>query len=303
MTNTAEMRFEFGKNWQRFVRRYVTRERCDIAKQRLLKFTGRDSLRGVDFLDIGCGSGLHSLAAYEAGADRVFSFDYDPHSVAATSVLRQSAGNPSNWHLERGDVLHKHYIAELGKWNFVYCWGVLHHTGDVWQAIHNAQSIVAAGGMFYVALYSSDVVSPEAQNFWLEKKHDYNKSGRLKRAYMMWWYIWTYQMQSQWRRFPEFARRAAAYKVNRGMNIFSDIRDWLGGWPMQYVADQKVVDLLEQQCGFELVNVSTGEACTEFLFRRTGAPTRPTSVTEMVAAKKQAASTERAAEPAHDVAV
>jgi 2-polyprenyl-3-methyl-5-hydroxy-6-metoxy-1,4-benzoquinol methylase len=295
------MRFEFGKNWQRFVRRNFTRERCDIAKQRLLKFAGHDSLRGLDFLDIGCGSGLHSLAAHEAGAHRVFSFDYDPHSVAASEILRQRASNPPNWHIERGDVLNRHYIAELGKWSLVYCWGVLHHTGDVWQAVRNAESTVAAGGMFYLALYSSDVVSPEVQNFWLAKKQEYNKSGRLKRAHMMWWYIWTHQMQREWRRLPEFARRAAAYKVNRGMNIFSDIRDWLGGWPMEYVADQEVVDLLEQECGFELVNVSTGEACTEFLFRRTGGPARRTIVTEMAAANKRAA-TERAAARAHDVA-
>jgi len=264
----------------------------------LLRFTGRESLGGLDFLDIGCGSGLHSLAAYEAGADRVFSFDFDPLSVAASEILRQSAGNPPNWHIERGDILDQDYIARLGKWNFVYCWGVLHHTGDIWQAVRNAESSVAVGGMFYLALYSSDVVSPEVQNFWLAKKQKYNESGRLKRAHMMWWYIWTHQMQRQWRRLPEFLRRAAAYKLNRGMSIFADIRDWLGGWPMEYVADQAVVDLLEQEHGFELVNVSTGEACTEFLFRRTGTPTKRTIVTEMAATKNRTAAIEQAVEPA-----
>jgi 2-polyprenyl-6-hydroxyphenyl methylase/3-demethylubiquinone-9 3-methyltransferase len=170
------MRFEFGKNWRRFVRKNFTRERSNIAKDHILKFTGRDTLKGLDFLDIGCGSGLHSLAAYDAGADRVFGFDYDVNSVAATSIVRQSVGNPSNWRVERGDVLDKDYVAKLGKWNFVYSWGVLHHTGNVWEAIRNAQSTVADGGMFYIALYSSDVASPEEQEFWLRKKREYNRS-------------------------------------------------------------------------------------------------------------------------------
>jgi SAM-dependent methyltransferase len=298
MTDMPEMRFEFGKNWQRFVRRNFTRERCAFAKARLLEFAGRDSLRGVDFLDIGCGSGLHSLAAYEAGAARVFSFDYDPNSVAAGNILRRHAGNPPNWHIERGDVLDTNYIAKFGKWKFVYSWGVLHHTGDVRQAIRNAQSTVATDGILYLALYSADVVALEAQNFWLEKKKEYNAAGRLKRAGMVWWYIWNYQLQSELRRLPEFVRRAAKYKVNRGMNIFSDIRDWLGGWPMEYMPDQEVVDLLEQEHGFELVNVAVGEACTEFLFGRTGTPAARTIVTELAAAKRKAPALEQAAEPA-----
>jgi SAM-dependent methyltransferase len=264
----------------------------------LLEFARCDSLHGVDFLDIGCGSGLHSLAAYEAGAARVFSFDYDPNSVTAGSILRRRVGNPGNWHIERGDVLDNDYIAKLGKWKFVYSWGVLHHTGNVRQAIRNAQSTVAAGGILYLALYSADMVALETQNFWLAKKQEYNASGQLKRAYMLWWYIWTYQLQSEPRRLLEFVRRAATYKVNRGMNIFSDIRDWLGGWPMEYAPDQEVVDLLEQEYGFELVNVATGEACTEFLFRRTGTPAARTIVAELAAAKKTAAALEQAAEPA-----
>jgi hypothetical protein len=63
-----------------------------------------------------------------------------------------------------------------------------------------------------------------------------------------------------------------------------------------------VVDLLEQKHGFELINVSTGEACTEFLFRRTGTPAARTIVAELAAAKKTAAALQQTAVPAaHDV--
>jgi 2-polyprenyl-6-hydroxyphenyl methylase/3-demethylubiquinone-9 3-methyltransferase len=178
----TQQRFEFGKNWHRFVRRNFTRERCEIAKAHILRFAGRDSMQGVDFLDIGCGSGLHSLAAFEAGASRVLSFDYDPNSVAACNIVRAKAGNPPNWRVERGDVLDLEYVARLGKWQFVYSWGVLHHTGSVWQAIRNAEATVAEGGTFYLALYSSDVAPPEVQDFWLQKNRNTTGAAASKRA-------------------------------------------------------------------------------------------------------------------------
>jgi 2-polyprenyl-6-hydroxyphenyl methylase/3-demethylubiquinone-9 3-methyltransferase len=286
MTETKEMRFEFGKNWHRFIRKNFTKERCETARMHLQKFIERESLADLDFLDIGCGSGLHSLGAFQSGAVRVHSFDYDPNSVAATQLVRKSVGDPANWTVERGDALDQAYIAKLGKWQFVYSWGVLHHTGDVWQAIRNAQSTVADGGMFYLALYSADVDTEEGQRFWLDAKQDYNKSGWLGRKRWEWWYIWNnYMNRSIWK-FPAFLRRVAEHRFGRGMNLFADLRDWLGGWPMQYTHDQDVVDLLEQECGFKLVNASTGEACSEFLFVRSGKPAQRTIVTDLVAEKR-----------------
>lgn len=65
--------------------------------------------RRVPLLDIGSGSGLHSLAAFDAKADGIQSFDFDPLSVSTTGKLRQLAGEPTNWIVERGDVLDADY--------------------------------------------------------------------------------------------------------------------------------------------------------------------------------------------------
>ena len=267
-----QMRFEFGKNWSKFVRSKFNRERCDVSKKWMLDFSRRQSFEGTDFLDIGCGSGLSSLAAWQAGAVRVHSFDYDPNSVAATKVLWEYAGRPSNWKVEQGDALNGDYIRSLGRWNFVYSWGVLHHTGAMWQAVDNAQSAVADGGTLYIALYSSDV-QPEKE-FWLEVKQKYNKATRIGRMGMVWWYVWNYMLERQWRTIPRFVNRLVGYRFQRGMDLFADIRDWLGGWPMEYAGDQETVDFLEQR-GFKLANISTGEACSEFLFIRSGRPAEP----------------------------
>ena len=66
MNNTPEIRFEFERIGGLFIRRNLIRERCDIAKDRLLEFAGRESQLGIKFLDIGCGSALYSLAALGA---------------------------------------------------------------------------------------------------------------------------------------------------------------------------------------------------------------------------------------------
>jgi len=288
MADAKEMRFEFGKNWHRFVRKNFTQERCDAAKQRLLKFIGRESLAGLDFLDIGCGSGLHSLAAWQAGAGRIHGFDYDANSVTATALVRRHAGNPPSWTVERGDVLDPAYLARLGKWSLVYSWGVLHHTGRMWEAIRNAQGTVADGGLFYIALYSADADFQPSKEFWLDVKQRYNRSNYFQREAMVVWYVWRFMMDRKLAKLPEVVRRAVTYRLQRGMNLFADIRDWLGGWPMEYAPDQAVVDLLEQEHGFRLVNLTTGQACSEFLFERSGTPGERTIVTEMVAAKKAA---------------
>ena len=235
-------------------------------------------------LDIGCGSGIHSHAAVKLGARRVMSFDYDPNSVAAARFLWEKAGSPPNWTIAQGDALDENYIASLGKWNFVYSWGVLHHTGDMWRAVRNAFSTVADGGLFYLALYSKDV-QPEA-DMWLRIKKEYVSGGWLNRRRREWWYVWNYMIGRDFSRLPEFFRRMSEHKKNRGMELMTDIRDWLGGWPMEFAGDQETVDLLEKEGGFRLINVATGEACTEFLFERSGTPERVTDVKTAAAAWK-----------------
>ncbi len=262
----ADRHYEFGKNWTRYVKRSFSDERVEIAKRHILTLIGRNDLNGLDFLDIGCGSGIHSLAAFRAGAARILSFDYDPDSVTATGIVRQVAGEPANWVVERGDVLDDDYIDSLGKWNFVYSWGVLHHTGDVWRALANAQKTVADGGLFYIALYSADVqTDPE---FWLKIKQEYNSAGPWKRWRMEWWYVWTYVMDRNVRLFRYLILRIIRHRFGRGMSFFADVRDWLGGWPMQFVHDKDVVDYLEKNHAFKLAKIKTGDACTEFLFTR-----------------------------------
>ncbi|RWA63998.1 class I SAM-dependent methyltransferase [Mesorhizobium sp.] len=269
--NSASNRYEFGANWASFIDRHYSIERRRVAGDKLLSFLGKESLEGMDFLDIGSGSGLHSLAAFDARAERIHSFDFDPLSVRTTGKLRHLAGEPPNWTVERGDVLDVDYLEKLGTWSLVYSWGVLHHTGAMWQAIENAAHRVAPGGLFFIALYSSNVVKPSAQ-FWLDVKRRYNAAGPSKRRWMEYWYIWRFRLGRNPLRLPSLVKQVYEKKKGRGMSYMTDVRDWLGGWPMEFAEDQPVVDFLKERFDFELVRMSTGEACTEFLFRNANKP-------------------------------
>ena len=83
---------------------------------------------------------------------------------------------------------------------------------------------------------------------------------------MEFWYVWRFMM----RRIdicPYVAWRMMRHRLTRGMSLFADIRDWLGGWPMQFTRDADVIKFLGDR-GFSLANIKTGEACTEFLFTK-----------------------------------
>ena len=100
----SEDRFEFGKNWQRFLCA-LNQNRIEAAEASLRGMLDRNRLDGQTFLDVGTGSGLFSLAARRLGA-KVLSFDYDQESVACAQRLKNlSNSSEQEWHIEQGSAL------------------------------------------------------------------------------------------------------------------------------------------------------------------------------------------------------
>jgi SAM-dependent methyltransferase len=263
-----EQRFEFGRNWKDYIERYFSPERVEVSRKHMLEFLGRADLAGATFIDIGCGSGLHSLAAWKSGAAKVVSFDYDEKSVEAARMLHEYAGRPGNWEVRRGSVLDEAFMQSLPKVDLVYSWGVLHHTGDVWKAIRLAAIPVAPGGRFYIALYSADVQKDPPPEFWLKIKQRYLRASWLGKRWLEVWYIARFMVGFNPFRVSQFVRQWREYKKNRGMSMMTDIRDWLGGWPMEFCRDADVERFARDELGMTMVNIATGEANSEFLFAR-----------------------------------
>jgi ribosomal protein L11 methylase PrmA len=53
---------------------------------------------------VGCGSGIHSLAAHRAGAKSIVSLDVDQDSVATTRALWEREGRPDSWQVMEGSA-------------------------------------------------------------------------------------------------------------------------------------------------------------------------------------------------------
>ena len=270
--------FEFGRNWSRFLAR-MNEDRIQQAQTSVATLLHSSDLQSQRFLDAGSGSGLFSLAAYRLGAN-VTSFDFDPASFACTHELRSRfATEPARWNVLQGSVLDNHFLNALGQFDVVYCWGVAHHTGNMWRAIENLTGLVAPQGQLVLAIYNDQQFVSRG---WRGVKGLYQRLPRILRPVL----VAVIGLLS-------FAKRAATTLAacalrllmlrnplvpianwlresqSRGMHVWYDLVDWVGGWPFEVARPEEVFRFLRDR-GFHLqeMTTSSGHGCNEFVFGR-----------------------------------
>lgn len=263
----SENRFSFGKNWSRFLNK-ISEKRIADAESSLSEKLG--NLSQVTFLDIGSGSGLFSLAANRLGA-KVFSFDYDDESVECTRLLKKRyASDASKWDVAQGSVLDKQFISQIAPHDIVYSWGVLHHTGSMWEALDNAASLVKPGGLFYIAIYNDQ---GGMSRIWTRIKRLYNRSPEWVRFFMTLFTLLFFEGRSFLIQLATFRNPLRTWKSKdrkRGMDLWVDTKDWVGGYPFEVAKPEEIFEFCKKR-HFELQYLQTnagGIACNEYVFRR-----------------------------------
>jgi 2-polyprenyl-6-hydroxyphenyl methylase/3-demethylubiquinone-9 3-methyltransferase len=251
-------RFAFGENWRRFLA-IVDDERIERARTSLESMLG--SIKGQSFVDVGCGSGLFSLAAAQLGA-RVVSFDFDPQSVACTMELRRRFIPHADWRIEIGSALDREYLSRLGKFDIVYSWGVLHHTGNMWGAIEMVSTMVDTDGRFFLAIYNDEGARSHK---WRRIKKVYNSLPRALRPI----YVAAIAGPYEARAMVRGLLRHGVGPDQRGMDRWRDWVDWVGGYPFEFAKPENVFDFLRGR-GFVLERFTTvqGWGCNQFVCRR-----------------------------------
>ncbi len=267
---TAGRRFSFGRNWASFLKR-LNPDRIAEAEENLIEFLGEKSLADRSFLDVGSGSGLSSLAARRLGAT-VTSFDYDGQSVACTEELRRRyLPDDPFWIIEQGSVLDTEYLAGLGQFDIVYSWGVLHHTGAMWQAMGNLKPIVKTGGLLFIAIYND---CGEVSRWWLERKRRYNGLPQVLRPFYA-IYVWMPQelrsLAGSLRtgELRTYIRELTGASSGRGMSWLHDVIDWVGGYPYEYASVREITEFYRRD-GFEPVKIRENRSygCHQLVFKR-----------------------------------
>lgn len=269
-TYNEKQHFSFGKNWKNFLTT-LNEERIENAKKSLVDFLGgEDNIRGKSFVDIGCGSGLFSLAAVLLGASRVVSVDVDQFSVECARYLREKQNNPAHWEIKEGSALDQNFINSLGKFDVVYSWGVLHHTGNMYAALGNVSQLISPKGVFFLAIYNRNKtrLREGTSEFWVKMKRFYNSCGSIEKRIITYLYIsyFVAGLIILGRNPVTYIRN---YKSNRGMNWYNDIVDWLGGHPYEFASPDEMVNFFgERGLGCKKMIYRDGIGCSEYLLMK-----------------------------------
>lgn len=260
MKNKKNIAFNFGENWSEYSKNSLDNQKFDEALNSLEKLINKNKIKNSRFLDIGCGSGIFAIAASKLGAINVVGIDISKESINTSLQNKKRFASKNKIQFFHKSVFDKE-ILDLNKFDIVYSWGVLHHTGNMLKAIEISSKLVEKKGLFVIALYNKHWSSFS----WKLIKRIYNFSPKLIRTFMVGIFFGIIAL-------AKFlvTRKNPFAKKKRGMTFYYDLVDWLGGYPYEYASKSEIKSFVEKE-GFKLVKYNSAEVptgCNEFVFKR-----------------------------------
>jgi SAM-dependent methyltransferase len=110
-----------------------------------------EQIRGKRVLEIGCGMGLHTEVMARAGAD-VTAIDLTPTAVEATTRRLQL----KNFGARVMEADAEHLPFPDGAFDFVWSWGVIHHSSRTGRLVREIARVLAPSGECRIMVYNRD---------------------------------------------------------------------------------------------------------------------------------------------------
>lgn len=133
-----------------------------------------------------------------------------------------------------------------------------------------AGSLVADGGRIFIAIYNNQ---GGASRRWASLKSLYNRSPRPVRWLLVLGVGFFFEVRSALIRlcrlqnplpFKDWAKR----REDRGMSVWHDLVDWVGGYPFEVAKPEEIFNFFKKR-GFILTQLKTcggGLGCNEYVF-------------------------------------
>ena len=260
------IKFDFGENWLQFSEHSLTKEKVEQAKCDFKRLTKDIKLDTISFIDVGFGQGLSLLIAKQLGC-KVLGCEINSRCIISLNKTLRYFPSISKKEIPvvLGSILDIRTLIKLRKksdrgFDVVHSWGVLHHTGNMKQAIGNVSSLVKQNGYLIIAIYNKHWTSP----IWKFIKRIYCISPfGLKKVFV--YILYPIILLAK-----IVVVKKNPFKKNRGMDFYYDTVDWIGGYPYEYASIDEICSFVISQ-GFKPVSIissQTPTGCNEYIFKK-----------------------------------
>ena len=120
----------------------------------------------------------------------------------------------------------------------------------MWNALENAGICVKQGGKLFIAIYNDQGWQSKVW-LWVKKYYNANAIGKFLMTLLCVTFFALASFLKDLITFTNPMNRYTKYQLLRGMSLWHDWIDWIGGYPFEVASVQQLVDFYITK-GFEL---------------------------------------------------